>query len=97
MSEVKGRIEYSNPHWRVDSSGELARRVRGVCGITQDAAEQLVAELLESEDGTVQFQTKTALVGHPKSMTVSQWAIREVTWKGISVHTGFVLERKDRK
>lgn len=97
MSEVKGRIEHKRPRWTVDDTGALARTIQGVCGISQAVAEQIVAELLESGSKTAQFETQTILTGKPtSSRTTSTWVAREVTWTGISKHTGYELTRKDR-
>jgi hypothetical protein len=97
MSEVRGRIEDKSPHWRVPDTGTLARTIKGVCGIRQEVAEQIVAELLESESKTAQFETQTILAGKPSlSRTRSTWVARQVTWTGISEYTEYQLERKSR-
>lgn len=80
--------------YRVQDTGQLARTITGTCGIQREIAEQLVAELLESEDKSVQFETQTILTGKPKlSRTRSTWVAREVRWKGISEYTGYELRR----
>jgi hypothetical protein len=97
MSEIRGYIEDQEPRWRVPDTPTLAKRIQGVCGIRQEVAEQIVAELISSESKTAQFETQTILTGKPNlSRTRSRWVAREVTWRGVSRYTAYELRRVER-
>lgn len=84
-------------HWTCKDSGTLARTITGVCGIRQEVAEQVVAELVESPDKPRQFETQTVLTGKPKlSRTRSTWEVRQRKAGGEWPRTWYELERKER-
>lgn len=63
-----------NPRWTVDGSTRLANTITGVCRIRKEIAEQIVAEVLDNESKTAQFETVTMLTGKPKlSKTTCTW------------------------
>jgi dihydroxyacid dehydratase/phosphogluconate dehydratase len=86
-----------DPTWTVASTGALARTIAGVGGISKVAAEQLVAELLESDTKTVQFQTQTSQLGKLRSSrTTTTWEARERKTRGEWLLTEYVLKRTER-
>jgi hypothetical protein len=94
VSEIKGDLQQERPHWRIPDINRLSMVIRGTCGIRGEIADQIVAEMLESESKTAQFETQTILTGKPNlSRTRSTWVVREVTWTGISKHTEYELTR----
>jgi hypothetical protein len=97
MSEIRGDLQQEKPRWRVSSAIRLAEVISGTCGIRREVADQLVAELLESDSKTAQFETQTILTGKPNlSRTRSTWTARQVTWSGVSKYTGYELIREQR-
>jgi hypothetical protein len=97
MSEIRGDLQQESPRWRVPDTQRLALIIKGVCGIRKEVADQIVAELLESESKAAQFETQTILVGKPNlSRTRSTWVARQVTWSGVGKYTGYELVRKQR-
>jgi hypothetical protein len=80
----------------VPDTGRLITVIAGTCGIRREVAEQVVAELLDSESKTAQFETQTILTGKPKlSRTRTTWVARQETWKGLNSPT-YMLVREQR-
>jgi hypothetical protein len=86
-----------DPTWTAANTGQLARIIEGTCGISKAAAEQLVAELLESDTKTVQFQTQTSQLGKLRSSrTTTTWEARERQTRGKWLLTEYILKRTER-
>ena len=62
--------------WSVRDAGRLARVIKGICGITEETAEQLVGQLRLAADGKITFQTHTCLHTKPRlSRTTTDWTV----------------------
>lgn len=54
-----------SPYWRARGSTHLAQIIRGVCAVTETAAEQLAAEACDSDAGVI-FETETRVPGRAR-------------------------------
>lgn len=59
--------------WTCVGSTKLAQRIQGVCALSQTAAEQLAAEVIES--GSLEFVTETRVAGR------ARLGVKATTWR----------------